>query len=66
LKAKRKYVVAGVAGLLVALFCAGDLRAQGSPENSSRELQIWTGGGHGINGSTSDTGVVGIWDCGMD
>jgi len=42
--------------------CAGALKAQRSPENSSRELQIWTGGGHGINGSTSDTGV---WNLGF-
>jgi hypothetical protein len=59
---KRKLFVLCVVGLLVGLVSAGDLRAQGSPENSSRELQIWTGGGHGINGSTSDTGV---WNLGL-
>ena len=36
--------------------------AQGTPENSSREWQIWTGGGHGINGSQSGTGV---WNLGL-
>ena len=36
--------------------------AQASPENSSREWQIWTGGGHGINGSQSGTGV---WNLGL-
>jgi len=61
-KVKRKILLAGGVGFLAALLGAGDLRAQGSPENSSRELQIWTGGGHGINGSTSDTGV---WNLGM-
>src|ERR1700740_2159859 len=48
---KRKIVLLSVTGLLAVFFSARDLRAQGSPENSSRELQIWTGGGHGINGS---------------
>jgi hypothetical protein len=48
--------------MLVFITSAGVLRAQGSPENSGRELQIWTGGGHGINGSTSDTGV---WNLGL-
>jgi len=38
------------------------LVAQASPENSSREWQIWTGGGHGINGSQSGTGV---WNLGL-
>jgi hypothetical protein len=37
-------------------------RAQASPENSSREWQIWTGGGHGINGSQSGDGV---WNLGL-
>ena len=59
---KRKLVLVTAMGLLAVLFSGGDLRAQGSPENSSRELQIWTGGGHGINGSTSDTGV---WNLGL-
>ena len=48
--------------VLGVFLCAAELHAQGSPENSSRELQIWTGGGHGINGSTSDTGV---WNLGL-
>jgi len=38
------------------------LSAQEGPENSSREWQVWTGGGHGINGSQSDTGV---WNLGF-
>jgi len=59
---KRKIVLAGVLVLLAGIIGAGDLRAQGSPENSSRECEIWTGGGHGINGSTSDTGV---WNLGL-
>ena len=37
-------------------------RAQTAPENSSSEWQVWTGGGHGINGSQSGTGV---WNLGL-
>ena len=58
----RKILGVGLLGIWLALLGAGQTRAQGSPENSSRELQIWTGGGHGINGSTSDTGV---WNLGL-
>jgi Lipid A 3-O-deacylase (PagL) len=36
--------------------------AQASPENSSHEWQVWTGGGHGINGNQSGTG---IWNLGL-
>ena len=37
-------------------------RAQATPEDSSSEWQVWTGGGHGINGSQSGTGV---WNLGL-
>jgi len=37
-------------------------RAQAGPQNGESELQVWTGGGHGLNGSTSDTGV---WNLGV-
>jgi lipid A 3-O-deacylase len=47
--------------LLCAIF-APRARAQATPENSSSEWQIWTGGGHGINGSQSGTGV---WNLGL-
>jgi hypothetical protein len=36
--------------------------AQAYPEGASSEWQVWTGGGHGINGSTSGTGV---WNLGL-
>jgi lipid A 3-O-deacylase len=36
-------------------------RAQSGPESGGHDLQVWTGGGHGLNGSTSDTGV---WNLG--
>jgi hypothetical protein len=59
---KRKMILAAALGLVSALLGARELRAQGSPENSSRELQVWTGGGHGIYGSTSEPGV---WNLGL-
>ena len=37
------------------------VQAQAGPEGGGHELQVWTGGGHGLNGSTSDTGV---WNLG--
>ena len=45
--------------LLVSGSCAF---AQAGPEGASSEWQVWTGGGHGINGSTSGTGV---WNLGV-
>jgi lipid A 3-O-deacylase len=56
-----------VTRLLAAVFfisiaCAPAVRAQAGPENGGHDLQIWTGGGHGINGSASDTG---IWNVGL-
>jgi hypothetical protein len=47
--------------LLGAIALAPAARAQSEPEAGGHELQVWTGGGHGINGSTSDTGV---WNLG--
>lgn len=34
---------------------------QSGPQGGGHELALWTGGGHGLNGSTSDTGV---WNVG--
>jgi hypothetical protein len=59
---KRNTFVVSALIFVAGLMCVGQVRAQGTPENSSREIQIWTGGGHGINGSTSDTGV---WNLGL-
>jgi lipid A 3-O-deacylase len=39
---------------------AHTLRAQAGPQQGGRELQIWTGGGHGTNGSQSGDGVFNI------
>lgn len=36
------------------------LHAQDGPEHGGHELQIWTGGGHGTNGSQSGDGVFNI------
>jgi lipid A 3-O-deacylase len=52
-----------LAGLLLAVIAlVPGSRAQDGPESGGHELQVWTGGGHGINGSTSDTGV---WNLGL-
>jgi len=47
--------------VLCALAASRSL-AQAGPEGASREWQVWTSGGHGINGITSDTG---IWNLGL-
>ena len=47
---------------LVAIVLAPAARGQSGPEAGGHDLQIWTGGGHGINGSASDSG---IWNVGL-
>jgi hypothetical protein len=42
---------------LCNIFVLPAVRAQSGPESGGHELQVWTGGGHGLNGGTSDTGV---------
>ena len=44
----------------VLLTSAWTLRAQAGPLEGGRELQIWTGGGHGTSGSQSGDGVFNI------
>jgi lipid A 3-O-deacylase len=44
---------ASVAALSLAGFC----HAQDRPVNGGHEIEIWTGGGHGTNGSTSSDSV---------
>jgi lipid A 3-O-deacylase len=44
------------------LFFPTFLAAQSEPQSGGHELQFWTGGGHGLNGSTSDTG---LWNAGF-
>jgi lipid A 3-O-deacylase len=46
--------------LLCGLFAAGGasaVHAQAGPEKGGHELEVWTGGGHGVHGIASDTGV---------
>lgn len=46
----------------VALSSAPFARAQAGPEQGGNELQVWTGGGHGLNGSTAASDV---WNLGV-
>lgn len=48
--------------LFAAFLCAPALRAQAGPADGGHDLQIWTGGGHGLNGSTASSGV---WNVGL-
>jgi hypothetical protein len=57
---KRLLRLSFAVGLCVILQTRG-VWAQSGPEGGSHDLQVWTGGGHGLNGSTSDTGV---WNLG--
>jgi lipid A 3-O-deacylase len=57
-RALRGIALLGVCILLTAV----RLSAQTGPEDASSEWQVWTSGGHGLNGSTSDTGV---WNLGV-
>lgn len=47
---------------LMGLLNATRVSAQAGPEGASSEWQVWTGGGHGINGSQMGTGV---WNLGL-
>ena len=50
--------------LFLGLFAAigpSAVRAQAGPEKGGNELQLWTGGGHGVKGLSSD---VGVWTVG--
>jgi lipid A 3-O-deacylase len=48
--------------LFAAFLCAPALKAQAGPADGGHDLQIWTGGGHGLNGSTASSGV---WNVGL-
>ena len=49
------------AWIFVVFFCAPASWAQADPEQGSNDLQVWTGGGHGLNGSTASSEV---WNVG--
>lgn len=51
-----------IALLLVAFSNAPFAHAQAGPVEGGHELQVWTGGGHGTNGSQSSDGV---WNVGL-
>jgi hypothetical protein len=55
-----RYILA--AFLFAAFFCAPAIRAQAGPVEGGHEWQVWTGGGHGLNGSQSTDGV---WNVGL-
>ena len=46
--------------LFAALLCASTIRAQAGPVEGGHEWQVWTGGGHGIQGSQSGAGVLNV------
>jgi lipid A 3-O-deacylase len=48
--------------VLAAFFHTPPLRAQAGPVEGGNEIQVWTGGGHGINGVQSGDGV---WNVGL-
>ena len=58
---KKTFGLMAVLSLLCVLL-APHATAQAGPEGASSEWQVWTGGGHGINGSQSGTGV---WNLGL-
>jgi Lipid A 3-O-deacylase (PagL) len=49
-----------IAILFAPLFFAATSRAQAGPQQGEHEWQVWTGGGHGINGSQQDDGVFNV------
>jgi hypothetical protein len=48
--------------LLAAFLCAPAARPQAGPVEGGHEWQVWTSGGHGINGSQSGDG---LWNVGL-
>lgn len=46
--------------VFLSLFCVANLRAQAGPEQGGHDLQLWTAGGHGINGNASNDGFFNI------
>ena len=48
--------------LFIFFLCAPAAFSQAGPVEGEHELQVWTGGGHGLNGSQSSDGV---WNAGL-
>jgi len=57
LRIGKRVLLVAACSALASSFAA----AQAGPEVDGNELQIWTSGGHGVNGSASDTG---LWSVG--
>jgi Lipid A 3-O-deacylase (PagL) len=58
-----KMAFASALMFLVFVAAPRTTRAQAGPApDDSKELQVWTGGGHGLNGSNASTGV---WNVGL-
>jgi hypothetical protein len=55
-------IVAAVWLVLMTLASVPGARGQAGPEAGGHELEVWTGGGHGVKGVASDTGV---WNLGL-
>jgi hypothetical protein len=51
-----------IAFVFAAFFNASGVRGQAGPVEGGHELQVWSGGGHGISGSQSGDG---IWNAGF-
>ena len=58
----KKCRIAPILFFLIATTWTQCACAQAGPEGATSEWQVWTGGGHAINGSTSSTGV---WNLGL-
>jgi len=56
----RKPVLAFALCCLALLIAASPARAQAGPVEGGHEWQVWTGGGHGINGSQQDDGIFSV------
>jgi hypothetical protein len=48
--------------VIAVMMFTGAAKAQSGPDEGSRDLQIWTSGGHGLTGSTSSTE---LWNVGL-
>ena len=56
-----KRLILALLVFILSLFAPG-ARAQAGPVEGGHEIQFWTGGGHGLNGSQSDDG---LWNLGF-
>lgn len=57
---KVRMLQGAVLGLVASLFFCVATLGQSGPERGGHDMQLWTGGGHGTNGSQSGDGVFNI------